>query len=147
MVVKVEIQKDLEGIQLSGKYAPRGLPGNMRMLTFGHVERLDMLASDGYRTRTSQGELLLEAYIRLRHDEWMRYTGAGLSSLALRNDMDIKTGSNLRTMGRSWPSIRFILTTRCRPAWRQGCSWARRSSRFGYSSSLSLLAIVNNIYA
>jgi hypothetical protein len=56
VVLKVEIQKDFEGIQPSGKYAPSDLLGSMRMLIFNHVERLDVLARDGYRTRTRQGD-------------------------------------------------------------------------------------------
>jgi hypothetical protein len=72
VLLRVEIQKDLERVQPSGQHVPRGLLGSLRMLIFDHIKRLDTLTKDGYRARTRQGRMLLNAHISVMSDGTMR---------------------------------------------------------------------------
>lgn len=77
----------------------------------------------------------------------------GFTSLALR--IEIRTGSSSRMTGRSWSSVKSVLTNSvktCMAPWMEleepdNKSWIRWLRRSGYSSGQSLFAIVDNVCA
>src|SRR5216683_2713765 len=69
ILLRVEVQKNLEGVQPRRQHVPSGLLGGLWVLIFDHIERLDTLTKDGYRARTRQRRMLLGAHISVLHNE------------------------------------------------------------------------------